>query len=314
MEIDISQVIERINIFFKKNPDWVIFIRWPTTSWKTNLSIKLADFFDVEIISADSRQIFKFMDIWTDKISKEIQQKVPHHLIDIIEPDQNFTAWERRKQALEKIFSIKNRKKLPLVVGGTGLYIDTIYKNFDMPAVEPDWNWREKMQKLEDENPWYLWERLNSVDPISACQIHKNSTRYLIRALEIFEKTGQPKSKFLEIKKPPFPILMIGIFRSGDEINSRIEARIDEMLNSWLIQEVESLLRKYDKNLQSMQWIWYKEIADFLTNKITLAQAREQMIINTRQLGKRQRTWFRRYLEDEKNGREGVEFYHIFLD
>ena len=314
MEIDILKVVEKINQFLKKNPDWVIFIRWATTSWKTALSLRLTDFFDIEIVSADSRQIFKYMDIWTDKVSKSIQEKIPHHLIDIVEPNENFTAGQWREESLKSINLIKARKKLPIIVGWTGLYIDTIYKNFDMPAVEPDRNWREEMQKLENQNPGFLWEKLNSIDPISASQIHKNSSRYLIRALEIFEKTGQLKSQFLEIKKPPFPILMIWIFREASEINSRIESRIDEMIQNWLVQEVENLLRKYDKNIQSMQWIWYKEIADFLTNKITFSQAREQMIINTRQLWKRQRTWFRRYLEDEKNGRENIEYYHIFLD
>jgi tRNA dimethylallyltransferase len=199
----------------------------------------LSEFFDVEIISADSRQIFKYMNIGTDKVSAEIRQKIPHHLIDIVNPDERYTAGQRQNDTKRIVKEILSRGKLPMIVGGTGLYIDTIYKNFTMPSAKPNPKLRAKLYEQEEKEPGFLHKELAKIDPQEAQKIHYKSTRYLVRALEIFHTTGGRKSETFIQQDVDQPILMIGLWRDKEETNKRINTRVKQMLQEGLIDEVK---------------------------------------------------------------------------
>ncbi len=307
---------EIIQDFISQSPNWIVIIRWATATWKSKLSIKLANFFDVEIISSDSRQIFKEMDIWTDKVSKEILSKIPHHQIDIVWPQESYTAWQRQKDVKKQIKEIQSRWKLPMIVWWTWLYIDTIYKNFQMPEIGPDFEFRKKMFDMEEKNPWFLHKELEKIDPDEAKKIHPKSTRYLVRALEIFHSSGKTKTESFLEKEVDQPILMIWIRRWKDETNELINTRIKEMIKWWLVDEVKLLLDKwYSPNLQSMQWIGYKEVIWYLEWKYDINEMEHLLQQNTQRLAKRQRTRFRRYIADwEKNPKKNVTYKVWYLD
>ena len=307
---------EIIQDFISKNPNWIVIIRWATATGKSRLSIELAKFFDIEIISSDSRQIFKEMNIWTDKVSQEILYKIPHHQINIIWPEESYTAWQRQKDVKKQIKEIQSRWKLPMIVWWTGLYIDTIYKNFQMPEIWPDFEFRKKMFDLEEKNPWFLHKELEKIDPDEAKKIHPKSTRYLVRALEIFHTSGKTKTESFLEKEVDQPILMMWIRREKDETNKLINARIKEMIKSELVNEVKWLLDKwYSPTLQSMQGIWYKEVVWYLQWQYDINEMENLLQQNTQRLAKRQRTWFRRYIADEKeNPKKNVKYKVWYLD
>ncbi len=312
MEIEdiVNDVKDEIKIFHKNNPDWIIIIRWATATWKSKLSILLSKFFDIEIISADSRQIFNYMDIWTDKVPFKILDKIHHHQINIINPDQIYTAWQRKEDTENIIKQIKKNKKIPVIVWWTGLYIDTIYKNFSMPSCPPDYKLRKDLEDKEEVNPWILHKELMKIDPQEAIKLHPNSIRYIIRALEIFYKTNNTKTISYLQSKPKRPILMIWLWREKEDTDNRIDIRIKEMIESWLIDEVKSLIKKwYWPKLQSMQWIWYKETIEYINWNYNLQELEETIKNNTHHLAKKQRTRFRRYIADSKtNPRENITY------
>ena len=305
---------QKVKSWTEKNPNGVVFIVWPTASWKTQLSIDLINsWINAEVVSADSRQLFKYMDIWTDKISKEIREQIPHHLIDFLEPDQKYTAWDWKQDAMEKIQDIQKRWKTAFVVWWTGLYTDTIYKNYSLPDAKPDLEFRNKLYKLEEENPWILWKKLNEVDSQEAMKLHPNSTRFIIRALEIYEKTWKPKSEVCYEQAVPFPILMIIKWAEKEVANPKINKRIKEMFQQWLVDEVKKLLDMwYSIENQALQSIGYKEIIWYLEWKYNLEKAEELLKKNTHHYAKRQRSFFRRYLQNMKaNPKKNVEYVFI---
>lgn len=313
MKIEDIFETSRSNItrFLEANPDWVIIICWPTASGKTKLSLMLAEWFgNMEIIGADSRQIYKYMDIWTDKVGYKKRWSTPHHQIDIIYPDQFYTVWQRKKTSLEKISGIKKRWNIPVIVWGTGLYIDSIYKNLDIPEVPPDFWLRDRLYQKESQNPWYLHSLLTQVDPKEAEKIHPNTTRYIVRALEIYYKLGVPKSSTAVEKLPDYPLLMISMLPSKNFVNEKIKLRTENMFENWLLDEIKFLLDKgYDKNLQAMNWIGYKQWIKYLEGEYTLEEAIEDTKKDTMHFAKKQRTWFRRYLRDRTNSpKDNVEY------
>jgi len=310
-----EDVLNKIQKFIEKYPNWIVIIRWPTATGKTNLSLMIAEKVSSEIISADSRQIYKYMDIWTDKVSWDWRKKIPHWQIDIVEPDQLYTAWEWKKDTEILIEKILSKNKLPIIVWWTGLYIDTIYKNFDMPDVAPDFQLRERLYKMEKENPGILYKKLQEVDPLEAQKLHPNTLRYIVRALEIYYKTWKPKSQLAKQRPVKWPILMIGLRREKEDTNRRINKRIMQQIENWLVDEVKWLLDQgYSPDLQSMQGLWYKEIVWYLQWKYDLDKAIEILKRNTHRYAKRQRTWFRRYIAESKVApRKNVEylFYNL---
>lgn len=315
MEIkDIVNEAKRLIIDFKaQNPNGIVVIWWATATGKTNLSVLLSEHFDVEIISSDSRQFFKYMDIGTDKITKDILDKVPHHLIDFLDPKEHYTAWQWKKDCITKINEIQSRNKLPMIVGGTWLYVDTIYKNFDMPEAQPNYEFRKELEEKEETNPGWLFEELKKIDPQEADKLHPNSIRYIIRALEIYHITGKTKTELGKQNPVDWPILMLWLRRDKEGTNKRINARIKEMIKWWLIQEVQWLLDQwYDPKLQSMQWIGYKETIDYILNHHDLNKLEEDLKKNTHYLAKKQRTWFRRYIAEGKDNPKKNVTYKVW--
>ena len=312
MEIEniLNDVKTDIKVFLKNNPNWIIIIRWATATWKSKLSILLSKFFDIEIISADSRQIFNYMDIWTDKVSSEIRKKIIHHQINIVNPDKIYTAWQWKEDTENIIKQIKKAKKIPVIVWWTGLYIDTIYRNFAMPSCPPDYKLRNKLENKEKRNPGILYKELEKIDSEEAKKLHPNSIRYIIRALEIFYKTSNTKTASYLQSKTKWPILMIWLWREKEDTDNRIDIRIKEIIKSWLIDEVKLLMKKwYWPDLQSMQWIWYKETIEYINWNYDKEELEEALKKNTHHLAKKQRTRFRRYINEAKdNPKENIEY------
>lgn len=318
MEVEeiLPQAIESVRTFYENNPNGIVIIRWATATGKSKLSVLLADHFPVEIISADSRQIFREMNIGTDKISEEIRNRIPHHQINIVNPDQNYTAGQRKEDTQKYIKQIQSRGKLPIIVGGTWLYIDTLYKNFSLPESAPNRDLRNKLESEEKENPGISRTKLNQIDPEEAAKHHPNSTRYIIRALEIFEITGKTKTEWFFQKDVEQPILLMGLRREKEETNRRINARIKDMFAQWLVAEVQGLLNTwYKADLQSMNGIGYKEIVGYLQGEYDLEKAEELLKRNTHHLAKKQRTRFRRYIAEGKAApKKDVEYVMYYLD
>lgn len=192
----------------------------------------LSQYFATEIISADSRQIFRYMNIGTDKVPQDILQKISHHQIDIVDPDETYTSGQRKNDVYKIVPDILARKKIPIIVGGTGLYIDTVYKNFSMPDVPPNPILREELFAKEAINPGILYQELLQKDPTEAAKLHPKSTRYIVRALEILYTSGKTKTETFISQPPQRPLLMLGLRREKEDTNKRINARVREMLKS----------------------------------------------------------------------------------
>ena len=305
----INTLYNKINKFYDTNPNGIVFVVWATATWKTNVSIQLINkWINAEIISADSRQIYKFMDIWTDKVSHTIRKKIPHYQIDILYPDQPYTAGKWKQDTEKIIEDIQNRNKKVFVVWGTGLYIDMLYKNYTIPEVDPDYNLREVFKAQEKKQPGILYKKLQKIDPQEAKIISPNNIRYIIRALEIYTKTWHPKSKICKQAPVKRPMYIVILWREKEDTNKRINKRIKEMIQQWLIEEVNSLLKMwYSPNLQSMQWIGYKEIVWYLQNQYDLETAIEKLKKNTHYYAKKQRTWFRKYIKDSLSPKKNVQ-------
>lgn len=306
----VSEAKKEIESFREKHPDGIVIIWWATATGKSRLSILLSEYFDEEIISADSRQIFRYMDIGTDKVPEEILEKIPHHQINIVDPDETYTSGQRKNDVYKLIPEIQSRKKLPMIVGWTGLYIDTVYKNFSLPDVPPDMKLRDELFAKEAKEPWILHKELMKLDPEEAAKLHPKSTRYIVRALEIYYTSWATKTESFISQPPQRPLLMLGLRREKEDTNKRINARVREMLKWWLVEEVEWLLKKwYTKNLQSMQWIGYKEVIEFLEWRCLYNEMEDRIIIATHQLAKKQRSRFRRYIaEGLQNPRPNVTY------
>lgn len=309
-------IIPGIRAFREEFPEWIVIIRWATTTWKTKLSLELAEYFPIEIISADSRQVYTYMDIWTDKISKEWQSKIPHYGIDLVQPDQTFTAWQWKHYAEEKIIEIQKHENMPVIAGGTWLYIDMLYKNFAMPQVEPQIEYRKWLYERESEDNWSLYKELQAIDPAEAQKLHPNSLPYLVRALEIFHVTWKTKTELAVENPVKRPIYMIWLRREKEDTNRRINKRIGEMMKWGLIEEVQRLLENwYGPQAVAMQGIGYKEIVWYLQKEYDLERAIELLKRNTHYLAKKQRTRFRKYILDAKvNPKQQVQYQVIYLD
>ncbi len=275
----------------------IIIIVGPTASGKTALSLELAKKFNGEIVNADSRQVYRKMDIGTAKAPKDIGQSeyivqgILHHLIDVVDPDEEFTLAHYKKMAFKVIDNIFRQGKLPIIVGGTGLYVWSIVDNLDIPAVAPNSKLR---QALDDKSLDELVIMLKNSDPITAEKIDLKNPRRVKRALEVIMTSNE--SLVLKQKKLPsrYDSCQIGINVPRDELNMRINERVDRQINDGLIEEVKSLAKNFDWSLPSMSAIGYKEIGYFLRGEMQLDEAVELIKRNTRRYAKRQMTWFRR--------------------
>lgn len=277
----------------------LIILTGPTAVGKTKLSIALAKAVNGEIISADSMQVYKHMDIGSAKIKKEEMCGVTHHLIDVLEPDEEFHVvrfQEMAKQAMEEIYA---KGKVPILAGGTGFYIQAVVKDIDFSKETEKSPIREELEKLAEEKGCeYLHERLQQVDPKSAEKIHANNVKRVIRALEYFELTGKPISLHNEeeaAKESPYNVAYFVLNDVRERLYERIDARVDAMLQEGLVEEVSGLAKKgYTKDMVSMQGLGYKEILSYLDGSYTLDEAVYILKRDTRHFAKRQLTWFKR--------------------
>lgn len=264
-----------------KNQTKLIVILGPTASGKSDLAVKIAKKFDGEVISVDSRQVYKGMDIGTGKITKKEMRGIPHYLLDITSPKRQFTVVPYRERALEAIDKIYKKNKVPVICGGTGFYIQAVVEGLVIPRVKPDLKLRRELEKKTTEA---LFKKLKKLDPRRAKDIDSKNRRRLIRALEIVIKTGKtvPKIK----KQPEFDVLYIGIERSLQELKNSIDKRVDEMINQGLEKEVEKLIKKYGWTIVLKNAIGYQEFRE--ENSI------DKIKLHTLQFAKRQMTWFKR--------------------
>lgn len=272
----------------------VIFIVGPTASGKSDMAMSIAKTFDCEIISCDSMQIYKGLNIGTAKESDENRQKVKHYLIDVVNFDEEFSVAQFQKLAFEAMDEIWQKGKTPLIVGGTGLYVESLLKPLSFSNTDKDTAIREQLKNdLEKYGAVELFRRLSEVDSETAKKLSVNDTKRVIRALEIFYKTGKPKSQLQdETQKPNFDYLMIALDMDRALLYERINKRVDNMIMKGLVQEAMSV---DNFGYQSMQAIGYKEFKDY--NGFNLFEVTEKIKKNTRNYAKRQLTWFRRYKE-----------------
>lgn len=277
-----------------------IAITGPTASGKTALSLSLAEELKAEIVSCDSMQIYRYMNIGTAKATAEEQGRVKHHLIDFLEPDRDYSVESYREDAMRVAREISERGKTPLFVGGTGLYIDSLSRGCAMEAPESDPEYRERILKKiqSEEDIDALWQRLREIDPESAEKIHKNNVKRVIRAIEIYEKTGKPKSLLDRESKRESSEIFVGMitldFHNRDTLYERVDRRVDMMIEEGLVEEVKELLsRGYLKDGTASQAIGYKELVAYIEGKCTLSEAAEEIKLASRRYAKRQLTWFR---------------------
>lgn len=280
----------------------LIILTGPTAVGKTDLSIQLAKAVDAEIVSADSMQIYKYMDIGSAKVTEEEMQGVKHYLVDEIDPDMPFSVSEYKRMAEEYIDEISSRGKNVIVTGGTGLYLNSLIYDMDFGKSDANQELREKLNKeLEENGPAYMYEKLVSLDKEAAERIHPNNTKRVIRAIEV-AMSGEKMNDFskdLRYNKKYRPIIIV-LNRDRQALYDRINLRVDIMLKNGLIEEVKGLLEKgYTKDMISMQGIGYKEIIKYFDGEYTLDEAIEIIKRDSRRYAKRQLTWFRRY-EDAK--------------
>lgn len=265
----------------------VIAVVGPTASGKTAFAVDLAEKIGGEIISADSRLVYKGFDIGTAKPTLDERRGIPHYMIDIAEPEVDYSAGLYVHEAKRIIEDIQSRGKVPIIAGGTGLYINILLMNYDLPKVEPDYELREAL-KLEEDLPAILAE----LDPETAQLIDKNDRKKLIRAIEIVKTTGKPIQR--RKNNPEYEIEWIGLNYPRDVLYDRINRRVDLMFEAGLIDETKNLLQKHGRIPNLLYTIGYQEVIQYLDGVLTLGEAVDKLKQNTRRYAKRQLTWFRK--------------------
>lgn len=292
-----------------------IVIVGPTGVGKTRLSIFLAKRLNSQIISADSMQIYKYMDIGTAKVEPKYQKEIKHHLIDIVKPDENFNVEQFQSLCIEKIEEISSINKIPIIVGGTGLYINSITHKLEFNTVKSDEKLRYELENIaESQSNQKLHKMLEYIDPESASKIHKNNVRRVIRAIEVYKLTGH---KFSEINdkfdhyNDDYDFYIIGLNDDRERLYERINQRVDEMIDEGFMAECKYIYELTDENSQSIQAIGYREAFMYLNNEISFKDMVSLMKKNSRKYAKRQLTWFR---QDERIHWMNLEDFKKFED
>ena len=294
----------------------VYVIGGPTASGKSKLAVELAKKINGEIISADSMQIYKEMNIGTAKITKEEMQGIKHYLIDIVSPNERYSVSNFKNDAELAIEEILKKGKTPIIVGGTGLYIDSLIYGIEFQDEEIDTEYREKLNKIaENEGLEKLYNKAKEIDPEAMKKISINDKKRIIRVLEIYHKTGKTKTKQeIESRKKElkYNFKVFAIDMDREKLYSRIEKRVDMMVDEGLIGEVKGILEKYNQFPTAMQGLGYKETVEYLQNKISKEEMIDKIKKETRHYAKRQLTWFRKnkttiWLDGEKEPEENVK-------
>ena len=286
------------------------FLAGPTACGKSATAIELAHLLDAEILSLDSMAIYREMDIWTAKPTAWEQSQVPHHLIDLIDPSEEYSLAEYMEQAELAVRDILSRNRTPLFVGGTGLYLRSVLRGvFEGPPA--DWDFRNLAERQEAETPGYLHRKLSECDPVSAKKLHPRDQRRIIRALEVFRQTGKPLSEQQQQPELPpelRPRKVFWLHPNRDWLYERVNRRVDLMIEQGLIDEVKRLLqRDPPPGRTAVQGLGYKEIIAHLEHGVPLEQTLELLKMRTRQFAKRQHTWFRNISECREVMVEGTE-------
>lgn len=274
----------------------LVVIVGPTAVGKTKLSVELAKLFNGEIISGDSMQVYKGMDIGTAKITTEEMDDVPHHLIDIKQPTESFSVAEFQQTVLPLVTRMNHEGKVPFLVGGTGLYVKAITHQYQFANVPSDEAYREELEQFAiNHGKEALHEKLKNTDRKSYETLHPNNHRRVIRALEVYRVTGKTMEQYSqdEAKPSPYQLAMIGLTMDRKQLYDRIDLRVDKMIEAGLIEEAQFLYNKGVRNCQSVQAIGYKEIYDYIEGRVTVEQAIINLKQNSRRYAKRQLTWFR---------------------
>lgn len=269
----------------------VIAVVGATASGKTRYAVELAKEINGEIISADSRLVYRGMNIGTAKPTVEEMQGIPHYMIDIAEPEFNYSAGLYAKQAKAHIYDILSKGKIPVIAGGTGLYFRILLENYDLPDAEPDYNLRKELSELSYDE---LFSMLSELDLEAANSVEKNDRKKLIRYIEIVKQAGCPLSKARGLKECEFDVEWIGLNFPREELYDRINKRVDLMIELGLVEETKYLLKKHGRIPNITDTIGYKEIIAHLDGILTLDEAKDKLKQNTRNYAKRQLTWFRK--------------------
>lgn len=268
----------------------------PTAVGKTKIAIELAKRFDAEIISCDSMQIYRGMDIGTAKASAEERQAVVHHLIDVVDPDEDFSVAEFQKQAKEIIIELNRQNKLPLLVGGTGLYYQSVVDDYTFYPMESRQEIREQWQSIiENQGLDYAYSYLQSIDPQYAALISANDQKRIVRAIEVYRLTGKPFSSLQSKSLQVYDLTAFGLYLEREELYHRINLRVDQMLANGLVDEVVGLREKgYGLQHNSMQALGYKQVLYYLDGFLSKSEMVNEIKRETRRYAKRQYTWFKK--------------------
>ena len=277
----------------------IVALAGPTAVGKTEFAIKLAEELDGEIVSCDSMQLYKYMDIGSAKPTPEEMRRARHHLVDIIDPREDFSVAQYQKLAKDAISDILSRGRLPIISGGTGLYLNSLLYDMDFSSSPGDFTYRRKQEALaEEKGSGYLHSMLAEQDERAASLIHPNNTKKIIRALERLKKGEESVRQFSDIRTETsdYDVILIGLTRNRDQLYDRINKRVDVLVEQGLFQEVQKLaaLGLTADNI-SMKGIGYKEIFAYLDGRYTMEDAIDKIKKNTRHYAKKQLTWFRRY-------------------
>lgn len=289
----------------------VIVIGGPTASGKTALSIELAKTINGEIISADSMQIYQEMNIGTAKPNETEKQNIIHYMLDFIKPNERYSVADYKKDAKKAIREVLEKQKTPIVVGGTGLYIDSLIYEIEYPEIQIDLSYRNKLEELvKKEGLQTLYEKAKQIDKIAMEKISSKDKKRILRVLELYHQTGKTKTELEETsrKEPDFDYKMFAIDIKREVLYSRINKRVDIMLENGLIQEVKNIYKKYEKFPTSMQALGYKEVVEYIEGKISKEEMIEKIKMESRRYAKRQLTWFRKNKQTKwLNGQDSIE-------
>ena len=269
----------------------VIAVVGATASGKTSYAIELAKKINGEIISADSRLVYKGMDIGTAKPTIDEMQEIPHYMIDVVEPEYNYSVGLYVKEAKKHITDIISRGKVPIVVGGTGLYFRVLLENYDLPDVKPDYELRKELSSYSYEE---LLEMLTKLDEKAANSVEKNDKKKLIRYIEIIKLAGKPLDLVRGVKEKVFNVEWVGLNFPREILYDRINKRVDLMIEQGLIDETKKLLQKHGRISNITDTIGYREVLSYLDGELSLDEAKDKLKQNTRNYAKRQLTWFRK--------------------
>lgn len=295
----------------------------PTAAGKSELALWLGREFDAEIVSADSRQVYRYLDIGTAKPTPEERGLVPHHLIDIVDPDEGFTLATYKDLAYATIDAIQRRGKLPLLVGGSGLYVRAVLEGWSIPQVPPDPQIRQELEiRAEATGGDTLFQELRELDPEAAGEIDPRNLRRVIRALEVCHSTGRRFSELRKRTPPDFDTLIIGLTVERAGLYRRIDSRVDRMIEQGFVEEVRRLVdRGYSLDLPAMSSVGYREIGRFLNGEMDLPCAIQQIKYETHRLARHQYAWFRLnderihwFESNEETGNQALELIFRWLD